>query len=63
MTVRASYDGGRTWPVSKLIEEGASAYSCLARLSDGRIGLLYERGSGYRDLAFTSFTLDWLAQP
>ncbi len=63
MTVRASYDEGRTWPVSKLIDAGPGAYSCLARLADGRIGLLYERGSGYKDLAFVAFTLDWLAQP
>jgi sialidase-1 len=63
MTVRASYDEGKTWPSSKLIDAGPGAYSCLARLSDGRIGLVYERGSGYKDLAFVSFTLDWLSQP
>jgi sialidase-1 len=59
MTVRVSYDEGRTWPVSKLIDAGPSAYSCLSRLPNKRIGLLYERG-GYRDIVFSSFTLDWL---
>lgn len=59
MTVRASFDEGRTWPVSKLIDEGPSAYSCLTKLPDGRIGLIYERGN-YQELAFTSFTLDRL---
>ncbi len=56
LTVRASFDEGRTWPVSKLIEAGPSAYSCLTRLPDGRIGLLYERGP-YSQLAFQSLAL------
>jgi sialidase-1 len=29
MTVRASFDEGRTWPHSRSIEAGSSAYSCL----------------------------------
>ena len=62
MTVRASYDEGRTWPVAKLIEAGSSAYSCLSKLPEGRIGLLYER-KDYGELCFTSFTLGWLTQP
>lgn len=59
MTVRASFDEGRTWPVSALIEPGPSAYSCLTRLPDGHIGLLYERGP-YKELVFTSLSLDEL---
>jgi len=59
MTVRASFDEGRTWPVSKLIDPGPSGYSCLVRLADGRVGLLYERGS-YQRLTFVAFTLEWL---
>lgn len=62
MTIRLSYDEGRTWPVSKLIDAGPSAYSCLARLSDGRIGLLYERDN-YQRLTFMAFTLAELKQP
>jgi sialidase-1 len=38
MTVRVSYDEGKTWPVAKLIHQGGSAYSNLVRLADGRIG-------------------------
>lgn len=62
LTVRSSADGGRTWPWSKLIHAGPSAYSSLAQLSDGSIGLLYEGGSeNYREnLIFTRFKLDWL---
>jgi sialidase-1 len=44
MTVRLSRDDGATWPVSKVIHEGPSAYSCLAALPDGEVGLLYECG-------------------
>ncbi|MDY7110429.1 MAG: exo-alpha-sialidase [Planctomycetota bacterium] len=59
MTVRLSYDDGLTWPVSRCIYEGSSAYSCLAVFPDGRIGLLSERDN-YGRITFSSFTLDWL---
>jgi len=60
MTVRMSYDEGRTWPVSRLVDPGSAAYSCLARLSDGHIGLLYESG-GYKRVTFAAFGLEWLS--
>lgn len=62
LTARMSYDEGRTWPVAKLIHSGPSAYSCLARLPDGSIGLLYEGGEGkqYDRLIFARFSLGWL---
>jgi SSS family transporter len=44
MTVRVSYDDGRTWPLQKLLYEGPSAYSCLTVLPDGRLSCLYEAG-------------------
>jgi sialidase-1 len=56
MTVRASFDEGRTWPLSKQIYAGSAAYSCLAALPNNRIGLLYERDN-YEDLVFVSFPL------
>ncbi|MGC9318625.1 MAG: sialidase family protein [Armatimonadota bacterium] len=59
MTVRLSYDEGETWPVSRLVHPGPAAYSCLAALPDGRIGLLYER-DGYRRISFVAFDLQWL---
>ena len=34
MTVRLSYDEGKTWPVAKEINAGPSAYSALAVLPD-----------------------------
>lgn len=62
LTVRLSRDDGRTWPVSQLVVAGPAAYSCLARLPDGRIGAVVETG-GYKKLVFIAFDLDWLASP
>jgi sialidase-1 len=61
MTVRLSYDEGKTWPVSKLLHEGPSAYSCLTVLPDGDIGCLYEGGeTKYGKIVFARFSLKWL---
>ncbi len=62
MTLRLSYDEGGSWPVSKLLHEGPSAYSSLAVLRDLTIGCLYERGdqSAYEKITFARFNLDWL---
>ena len=59
MTVSLSYDEGKTWPVSKLVYAGGSAYSNLLVLPKDRIGLFYER-DGYRSISFATFTLNWL---
>ncbi len=61
MTVRLSYDEGKTWPLSKVIYRGSSAYSDLVVLSDGTIGCLYERDN-YGKITFARFTLDWLTE-
>ncbi len=58
LTIRASSDEGRTWPKSKLLYEGSSAYSCMTRLADGNVGVIFERDS-YGKLTFTSFPIDW----
>ncbi len=62
MTLKLSYDEGRTWPVKKLIHAGPSAYSSLVRLPDGRIGLLFEGGEKHRRewIRFVRLTLDRL---
>jgi sialidase-1 len=63
MTVRASYDDGQTWPAARVVNAGPSAYSCLATLPDGKIGLLYESGAKnpYENIVFANFRLEWLA--
>ena len=64
MTVRLSYDEGKSWPVSRLLHEGPAAYSGLCKLPDQTIGNLYERGSGspYERITFARFTLEWLTR-
>jgi sialidase-1 len=62
LTVRMSDNEGRTWPVSRIVHDGPSAYSCLVVLRDGSIGVFYERGdrSPYERITFGHFTRDWL---
>ncbi|MBC8354384.1 MAG: exo-alpha-sialidase [Planctomycetes bacterium] len=63
-TVWASFDGGKTWPVKRLVYEGASAYSSLnagrpGTPSEGWIYLHFEGGQkGGSNVA--SFNLSWL---
>ena len=65
MTVRLSYDDGKTWPVAKLLDTGPSAYSNLVVLPDMSLGCLYEcydvdSGATIATITFAHFTLDWL---
>jgi len=66
MTVWASFDGGRTWPIKRLVYEGPSAYSSLdagrpGTPSEGWIYLQFEGGpKGGSTLA--RFNLAWLLQ-
>lgn len=59
MTVKISYDEGKTWSEGKTIYEGSSAYSSLTVLENGDIGLFFEKDE-YTKNPFTSFTLEWL---
>jgi sialidase-1 len=61
LTVRASFDQGKTWNDGRVIEPGAAMYSCLTVLRDGRIGILYESGPECT-LVFARFPLEWVAQ-
>ncbi len=67
LTVRVSYDEGRTWPVAKLIKKGTGAYSSLTVFPDHTIGLVYETGNDYggiveyySKISFARFNLEWL---
>jgi hypothetical protein len=63
MTVRRSWDEAASWDAGTLLYAGPSAYSDLAKLRDGRIGLLFEKGtnSAYETIAFARFDLAHLA--
>jgi sialidase-1 len=64
LTVRLSYDECQTWPVSKLLHEGPSAYSDLAIAPDMTICCLYERGTEhcYEKITFARFDVEWLTE-
>lgn len=64
MTVWASFDRGKTWPVKRLVYEGFSAYSSLAADKQGNIYLLFEKGEKklYETVALARFNLEWLAE-
>lgn len=64
ITVWASFDGGHSWPIKRLVDAGPSAYSCLAvgrpgTPSDGWIYLHYESGGGSQ---LARFNLTWLLE-
>jgi len=66
LTIRLSYDEGRTWPVSRTLEAGTSGYSDLAAGPDGTIYCLYEAVFPGADLfrqttlRLARFPLTWL---
>jgi len=71
LTIKLSEDGGQTWPVSKLLQPGPSAYSDLAVLPNGEILCFYESGTpeaalkhrrpwAYSHITFARFNLEWL---
>ena len=67
LTVRLSYDEGKTWPVAKVIKQGPGAYSSMTVFPDETIGVIYETGNSYAGvveyyakLALARFNLEWL---
>ncbi|MBU4366498.1 MAG: glycoside hydrolase [Verrucomicrobia bacterium] len=62
MTVRTSFDEGKTWPLQKTLYQGPSAYSDLAVLGNGDIFCLFESGKQgpYERITLARFSLNWL---
>ncbi len=67
ITVWASFDGGASWPVKRLISDGPSAYSNLGvgrsgTPSEGRIFVIFEGGpkGSHAAVQVASFNLAWL---
>jgi len=65
MTVRVSYDEGRSWPQSGVLHHGPAAYSDVATAEDLTLFCLYECGKErpYETITLARFDLDWLEQP
>jgi sialidase-1 len=67
ITVWASFDGGGTWPIKRLVYDGPSAYSNLGAgragtPSEGKIFLHFEGGKTncYETVFVATFNLSWL---
>ena len=68
VTIYISSDNGQTWPISKQVYSGYSAYSSLEVLNDGTIGIIVEEGkwdenlpgSDGFNLKYYSYTMDQL---
>lgn len=59
LTLRISTDEGRSWPQSRLLYGGSSAYSSLAALPGGQVGVLFERDD-YSRIAFAKLDRGWV---
>lgn len=55
LVLRVSRDGGRSWAPGVLLDAGACAYSVVAELADGSLGVLYEAGD-YERIVFRRVT-------
>lgn len=65
LTIRMSYDEGRTWPVSRVLEPGFAGYSDITVAPDGTMFCLFEKGSvsanETRSIVLAHFNLEWLS--
>lgn len=64
LTLKLSFNDGRTWPVVHELHPGPAAYSCLTVLPDQRLACLYECGdkSAYDVIRLATFSLAWLSK-
>lgn len=69
MTVWASFDGGQTWPLKRLVNAGPSAYSSLAAgrpgtASEGNVYLVFEGSETqrYGGIQVARFNLSWILE-
>lgn len=60
--VYVSYDETRSWSEGKVICHGSSMYSSLAVLSDGTVGIYFEKGTDGRELWYENVSLGWLTE-
>ncbi|NOR74337.1 MAG: hypothetical protein GQ525_04180, partial [Draconibacterium sp.] len=63
MTIKISFDDAKTWPSEYnllLDEKGGRGYSCLTKIDDRHVGILYEGSQA--DLTFQIITIDEIIQ-
>ena len=59
LTIRLSYDNGKTWAYSKTIHPNGAAYSSMSIMKDGNIAVFYEK-DGHHLNEVATFSLGWL---
>lgn len=60
-TVFLSLDDGATFPIKRELWAGKFAYSVPARLSDGRVGVLFE-ADDYKRIVLARFPISWITR-
>lgn len=63
MTVRVSYDGGRTWPLCRRLPTSRGGYSSMTKTANYRVATLVEVGrssGGNHSIRLYVFNLPWL---
>jgi sialidase-1 len=65
LVIRISYDEGQTFQNERALYGGPAAYSDIEILSDGTLGILWERGvtDGYQFITFTRCNREFLEPP
>ena len=60
MTVRVSFDDGKTWPFKKLLYNGPSAYSNLVMMANKELACFYEAGyqKPYEGIVFEAVEME-----
>lgn len=59
LTVRTSFDDGKTWAIKRTVELADGAYSDLVLQNDKKVGLLYET-SGYSVINYAIMNNEWI---
>ncbi len=65
LTVRLSRDGGKTWPVSRVVWQGSAGYSDIVVMPDGRVLCAFETSEDIfprGTIMVASFHMDWLLE-
>lgn len=57
LTIKISYDDGKSWSKGFVVEKGSAAYSSMTVCKDGSIGILYET-KGYKEISFKRISLE-----
>lgn len=59
LTLRISYDEGRSWPVARVLYAKSAAYSSLAVLQNREVGVLFERDN-YSRISFAAIGIKFV---